>query len=288
MVEPLAERPVADPIVVLDEEYETPRIEPGRLGAAILPSMDRVLPLIEPAAIERRDEVGDRPSKVAVDAVIVASQQASNLVMEIIRPDTVKAPAAIRLRLEHAGQIAVILGNEMDRSGRLVRPDSGGQLREEVTRALVDHRVSRVDAQAIHVIFVDPVQGILDEELADQLALGTVEVDGGPPGSAMLSGKVIGTEEAEIAAIGSEMVVDDVEQHRHSQAVGDVDQGTQVVGAAVAPGRCEEGDSVIPQFRRPGKSATGMSWTAVIPSRARSGSRRDAAANVPSVVKAPM
>jgi hypothetical protein len=50
----------------------------------------------------------------------------------------------------------------------------------------------------------------------------------------------------------------------------------------------EEIDTVMPQPKSPGKSATGISSTTVMPARANSGSSSLAAPQVPAVVKVPM
>ena len=165
--------------------------------------------------------------------------------MEVVGPDAVQAPAAGRLGAEHAGQVAVVLGDQVDRAVGTMLADPGRQLGQEVARALVHHRVGRVEPQAVHVVLVDPVQGVLDEERADHLAAGTIQVDRGTPGRPVPVGQIGGAEAGQVAAVGAEVVVDDVEQHGHPQAVGTVHQGAQVVGRAVASGRGEEVHAVI-------------------------------------------
>ncbi len=43
----------------------------------------------------------------------------------------------------------------------------------------------------------------------------------------------VGTEAGEVVPLGSEVVVDDVEQHREPGAVGGIDEAAQIVGTAV-------------------------------------------------------
>jgi hypothetical protein len=83
------------------------------------------------------------------------------------------------------------------------------------------------------------------------------------------------------------MVVDDVEDDGDPQSMGTVDEAAKIRRSAVEPGWCEEVDAVISPAERPGKSATGMISRQVIPSSARAGSSRAAAAQVPPGVKVP-
>ena len=53
--------------------------------------------------------------------------------------------------------------------------------------------------------------GILKDELAHPLAVRSVVVDGVAPGRLVPVGEVVLTESAPVGAVGSEMVVDDVE-----------------------------------------------------------------------------
>ena len=63
------------------------------------------------------------------------------------------------------------------------------ELGEEVARVVVDDGVGRVEPKSIDVVLVDPVQGVLDEELADHLALVPVKVQRMPHGFVCVSEK---------------------------------------------------------------------------------------------------
>lgn len=55
--------------------------------------------------------------------------------------------------------------------------DSFRQLRQEGLLAVIDDGVRRIEAQAVDVVFVNPVQSVLDEEAAHVSVLFAVEVE---------------------------------------------------------------------------------------------------------------
>jgi hypothetical protein len=48
--------------------------------------------------------------------------------------------------------------------------------------------VGGVEAQAVEVVFVQPMEGVFDEERPDHVAVVPIEVDGGAPGGACGAG----------------------------------------------------------------------------------------------------
>src|SRR5262249_9231974 len=67
----------------------------------------------------------------------------------------------------------------------------------------------------------------------------------GSPGCTVSIGKVSRVKASEVAAVRSEVVVDDVEQDGHAEGVSRIYQPTKMVGSPVAPGRCEKVHSVV-------------------------------------------
>ena len=92
--------------------------------------------------------------------------------------------------------------------------------------------VDGVQAQGVDVEVPHPAQGGVDDEGAHLLTAVVVVVDGLAPGSVVGGGEV-GSEDAEVVARWTQVVVDDVEAHADAGVVGGVDEAGQGVGAAV-------------------------------------------------------
>ena len=107
----VAQRAVADLVVVLKADIERARGEARRVGPARLAVvMGRRLAGVEPPLVDRRRDVGRRAGVVAVIRLVVARQVPPDLVVEVVGPDAVEAPAPFRRGAEHLGLVAVIAG----------------------------------------------------------------------------------------------------------------------------------------------------------------------------------
>src|SRR5262244_1477360 len=102
-----------------------------------------------------------------------------------------------------------------------------------------------VQAQAIEVEFLEPVQGVVDDEGAGHLAARTVEVDGITPGRLVLAGEEGGGVAVQIVPLGSEMVVDDVEEHGEAAGVAGLDQSLQLLRTHAGRVGRKEQDTVV-------------------------------------------
>ena len=99
---------------------------------------------------------------------------------------------------------------------------------------IVEDGVDGVEAQAVEVVFLEPVQRVLDEEVAhDAAALLAVEVDAGAPGRLVTLGEERLGVGVEVVPGRAEVVVDHVEEHHQAERVRPVDEALQVVGPAV-------------------------------------------------------
>src|SRR5690606_9916104 len=112
---------------------------------------------------------------------------------------------------EIAGAVVVVLEDEMD--GTILDPGAHGgrELGQDVGIGIVEDRVDGVEAEPVDVELLEPVERVLDEEVADRAALRAVEVDPVAPGRAVAPGEELRVG-AEIVPLGSEVVVDDVEE----------------------------------------------------------------------------
>ena len=110
--------------------------------------------------------------------------------------------------------------------------NASGQIAEEVG---IFNRVHRIQTQAVEAVFEQPHQRVFDEELTH---FRTAEIDRGAPGRVLvLAEKAFGVT-MQIVAVGTEVVVDDVENHRQAMAVGGVDQVFELFRCAVGGLRC--------------------------------------------------
>ncbi len=60
---------------------------------------------------------------------------------------------------------------------------------DEVQLAVVEHRMNGIESQAVELILLQPVQRVLDEEIAHGLAVLAVEVDRRTPGCLVALGE---------------------------------------------------------------------------------------------------
>src|SRR5437868_5640595 len=118
---------------------------------------------------------------------------------------------------------------------------------------VVDDGVHCVKSQAIKVKFCKPIKSVVDEEIANHPAAGTVKVDGFAPRGVMPMGKELGRISAKVVPFRAEMVVDDVEKDHQPLGVGGLQQALQVLGAAIAAVGGKGEDTVISPVPAPGE-----------------------------------
>ena len=132
--------------------------------------------------------------------------------MEVVGPHRVQT---VTTRLDRLEIAHVVLAGFGDEHGLAVGRDGGAhglrQLGQDVGRRAVEDGVRRVQAQPVGVVFVDPESRILQDKPAHPLAVRSVVVDGLAPGRVVAIGEVIRAEVAQVVPVGSEMVVDHVE-----------------------------------------------------------------------------
>ncbi len=129
-----------------------------------------------------------------------------------------------------------------------------GQLLEE--RRVVDG-MHRVQAQAVEAVFEQPHQRIVDKEVAHFAA--AKSMPGAPGRVAVFAEKAFGVL-AQVVAVGAEVVVDHIENHRQAMLVGPVDQVFRT--ARVCPGRLAAHRAAprrSPSYARRGHCARGIS-----------------------------
>src|SRR5438552_3003329 len=84
MMEPIAQCPVADLIVVLQTVDESTRRNPLRIGAPRLVPVDGMLTGVEPTFPNSLGQVGESARIIAIIAFAITRQEPTYLVMEIV------------------------------------------------------------------------------------------------------------------------------------------------------------------------------------------------------------
>src|ERR1700693_3849785 len=107
--------------------------------------------------------------------------------------------------------------------------------------------MNRVQAESVEPILRQPIQGVVDEEVADDPAFRSIEIDGVAPGSLVPVGKKLRRVGVEIISFWAEMVVDHIQQNHHSMVMRTSNQAFEIFRAAVrAVGREREYAVVTP------------------------------------------
>ena len=185
-MQPLAEGAIADLVVVLQEVDERVRRQVrARLAARLALAERRRLALVGEAfgQARGRDAAQRLVRVVGVVAVRLAGERAR------ARRDGSRRSIArctrAACRASRAQGDALRCDRSRARDGSRARPEAfahaARELRQDVGRGVVDDRVHGVEAQAVEVELLEPVERVVDEELAHRLARGSREVDGRAP-----------------------------------------------------------------------------------------------------------
>ena len=102
--------------------------------------------------------------------------------------------------------------------------DRFGQFGENVGFRVIDDGVHRIQTQSIEMVFVQPVERVVDEEVADRPALWAIEVDPVAPRSTMAIGKELRRVGSEIIPFRAKVVVDHVQENHDSAFVRALNQ----------------------------------------------------------------
>src|SRR5579863_9313193 len=154
-------------------------------------------------------------------------------VMRVIVPLRIERTGTVGWSQE-AGLVGAVLQHQMNMAASACELARGcGDLGQDMVLAVVADRMHGVEAQAVQLILFEPVECVVDEEVAYRAAALTVEVDGGTPRGVMAVGEELRRIEAEIVALGPEMVVDNVQHHRDATSMRRRDQRLQFVRSAI-------------------------------------------------------
>src|SRR5580692_8882046 len=172
---------------------------------------------------------------VHIVAIMFARNQHVQGMMDVVVPlGGVPLRLAALPTLKISRLIAIVFEDKVDVT---IGPDRGSdsicQFLENVWRGIVDDGVNRVQTKSVEIIFSQPVQRIVDEEITDDPAVWTIEIDTVSPGSTVPIGKELWRVGPKIISFRAEVVVNDIQQNHHSALMGALNQLFKILRPAV-------------------------------------------------------
>jgi hypothetical protein len=122
--------------------------------------------------------------------------------------------------------VALVFQQEMD-GPRKARAKPRRELVEEVGPCIVFDGVDGVQAQPVEMKFLDPIFSVLNEEVANRPGGPSIELDRVAPRGSVAPREEIRRIERKEVSLRSEVVIDDVEQHRDSMLVGALNESLE-------------------------------------------------------------
>ncbi len=230
--EPIAECPVADPVVILDEGDEGQRRQRRARLPARPSAIGHELALKAEPFRQRTSKLQPVPDVVRVVPGTLAGcghvQHMMQVIIPLRREVQGNAPPVTH---QPAGLVCLILENQM-------RPWECGahplrQLIQQMRVTVVVQCVHGIDAQPVEMEFAKPVQCIGDDELPYFAAVGSIVVEGRTPGCLAPLRKELRRVPPQIITLRPEVVVDHIQKHHQAPGVRRVDQPFEVIGTTV-------------------------------------------------------
>ncbi len=125
------------------------------------------------------------------------------------------------------------------------RANAHGEFVKQIWPRIVLDGVDGVESKPVEMKLLNPIFGVLDEEVAHRPRVGSVELDRIAPGRFVSAGEETGRVEGQEIPLGTEVVVNDVQQHCDPAFVRGLDESPEVVRSSVACVRSVKKGSVI-------------------------------------------
>ena len=165
--------------------------------------------------------------------------------MEIVIPHGIDAPSSPLDRKQVLGSLRLVLGDEHDAALRRLAPRVRRHFSNDVPLTVVEDRLSGIESKAIEVKFPHPVTRVVDDQITCTLAALAVEIESFAPLGSVPGAEIAIAEAAQIVAVGTEMVVDDIEDHREPERMCGVDEALEGLVIAVVVKRRKEMHAVV-------------------------------------------
>src|SRR5579864_1248452 len=108
---------------------------------------------------------------------------------------------------------------------------------EDIGARIICNRMHSVKAQAVKVIFLEPVKRVVDEIVAYGTAPRAVKVDGQTPRRAMTVGEKLRRVKQQAIPFRTEVVINHVQENHQVLRVGSIDEALQIFGPAISARR---------------------------------------------------
>ena len=245
--DPGAKRRVADLVMVLQKRDENGRRQMGRrLAARMAVAMFGGLALIGETGGEGAPELLDRAlGVIAVISPRLAGQQNMQRVMQIV------IPLRRIIAREPPRLVAVVFEDQMNGAARDMPANRLRQFGQDIGRALIENGVHGVKTQPVEVKFLEPVEGVVHDEIAHRRRARPVIIDRRAPGRVVPLGEEIGRDRVQVIPFRAEMVVDDIEEYRDAARMAFIDKRLQLFRPAIVRAGREPLDAVISPITAP-------------------------------------
>ena len=160
---------IPDLIVVLEDKRQTvPRlIVDDSAPGFLLPLIP--LSLKEKGPFHARDKFLRGSPVVCVVPFGSAGCGHPRGVVKIVAPHSIQSPSPLLDRPDGFDELRFAFGDQGSPSVRRRLSRVPREVGQHMHRALVMNRVNGIESQSVHMKFVDPVAGVLNEELPDSL-----------------------------------------------------------------------------------------------------------------------
>src|SRR5215472_4080813 len=155
--------------------------------------------------------------------------------MDVIVPlCIVQLHCASRVAAEVTHVVVDVLDHKMHESVSTESlANSLGEFCQDVRFGVINDGVNGVQTKTVEVIFLEPIESVMDEEVTDRAAIAAIEVDGGAPGCVVAICEELRGVKVKIVPFGAEVVVHDIEDNHQATRVGGLDELLKIVGPTV-------------------------------------------------------
>ena len=164
--------------------------------------------------------------------------------MDVVVPLRGVEIGLVPLPRQTARDIVLVFQDEVDGPGD-PRTNAHGEFVKQIWPRIILDGVDGVETKPVEMKLLNPIFGVLDEEVAHRPRVGSVELDRIAPGRFVSAGEEIGRVEGQEIPLGTEVVVNDVQQHCDPAFVRGLDESPEVVRSSVACVRSVKKGSVI-------------------------------------------
>src|SRR5215213_5034186 len=254
MCEAFAKGSIADLIVVLQEIYECTRWQMCAWLPACMAFVRRSFALVGEAIRETAAQQRMWALRI-IDVIAVRFTRRDDVqtMMDVVVPLRVECVARAGLPQETC-LIRVVLEDEMNRA-LAARPIAHRtrELGENVRIAVIVNGMHRIESQAVEMVFLQPVECVVDEEIPYRAAAGPIEIDRGAPRRLMTIREELRRVSVQVIAFGPEVVVDHIEHHAELAGMCGGNQVLQFFGSAISRLGGVRQDAVVPPTPSSGK-----------------------------------